>query len=112
MINYNGKQFKAVDNTPNGATSEETIFHYVQHGNILTAAYKGGKIKTGHLIGIVNEKGEIDMRYHQIDQQNQLMTGVCQSVPEMLPNGKIRLHEAWQWTSGDCSKGTSVIEEL
>ena len=39
------------------------------------------------------------------------MTGICQSTPELLPNGKLRLHEAWQWTAGDRSKGSSVIEE-
>jgi len=25
---------------------------------------------------------------------------------------KIRLHESWQWTSGENTKGTSVLEEL
>jgi len=40
------------------------------------------------------------------------MTGICKSKPEILPNGKIRLHERWQWTSGDLSLGQSIIEEL
>jgi hypothetical protein len=40
------------------------------------------------------------------------MTGICFSTPEILENGKIRLHESWEWTSGDQSKGTSIIEEL
>jgi hypothetical protein len=30
----------------------------------------------------------------------------------MLENGKIRLYETWQWTSGDLTKGTSIIEEI
>tara|TARA_B110000259_G_scaffold11504_1_gene12482 strand:+ start:72 stop:215 length:144 start_codon:yes stop_codon:yes gene_type:complete len=25
---------------------------------------------------------------------------------------KIRLHESWEWTSGDKSKGQSIIEEI
>jgi hypothetical protein len=33
-------------------------------------------------------------------------------VPEVLPDGKIRLRENWQWTSGDFSEGESVIEEI
>jgi len=41
-----------------------------------------------------------------------LMTGTCHSTPELLENGKIRLIENWQWTSGDKSKGNSVLEEL
>jgi hypothetical protein len=34
------------------------------------------------------------------------------SRPEILANGKIRLHESWEWTSGDKSTGKSIIEEL
>jgi hypothetical protein len=40
------------------------------------------------------------------------MTGICTSTPEVLENKKIILHEKWQWTSGDMSKGESVIEEI
>lgn len=111
MINYNNKVFRPVSNTENGETSNETVFIYKQNGYILTSEYSGGKIIKGHLIGLVNEKGEIDMRYHQVNQKGELMTGTCHSIPEILTNGKIRLHETWQWTSGDRSTGNSIIEE-
>ncbi|WP_299889426.1 n-acetylglutamate synthase [uncultured Lacinutrix sp.] len=112
MFNYNDKKFKAVKNTSNGETSDDTIFHYNQTENILTARYSGGRIVEGHLIGLVSPNGDIDMRYHQINDQGNIMTGICKSTPEILKNGKIRLHEEWQWTSGDKSKGNSIIEEL
>lgn len=112
MLNYHNKKFRPVQNTDNGETSAETIFHYQQEGNILTSNYSGGKIKRGHLIGLVDEAGNIDMRYHQINEVGELMTGVCQSRPEILPNGKIRLHETWRWTSGDGSTGSSILEEI
>jgi hypothetical protein len=111
MIDYNGKIFRPVVNSENGETSSETVFTYHQSENILTANYAGGQIKKGHLIGIVDEKGNIDMRYHQINNKGEIMTGICRSKPEILSNGKIRLHEDWQWTSGDQSKGQSIIEE-
>lgn len=111
-INYNEKIFRPISNTKNGETSNETLFHYKQIGNVLTAEYAGGKIKYGHLIGLVDNEGKIDMRYHQINDQNQLMTGFCISTPEVMENGKIRLLETWEWTSGDKSKGTSIIEEI
>lgn len=111
-MNYHGKSFRAVSNTANGETSAETIFHYRQVGNVLTAEYSGGRIVTGHLLGFVDEAGNLDFRYHQINTDGQLMTGQCQSVPERLLGGKIRLHETWQWTSGDQSAGTSVVEEI
>lgn len=111
MINYNNRIFKPIQNTANSETSGETVFVYKQEGNIVTSEYSGGKIKYGHLLGLVDENGCIDMRYHQVNVYGEIMTGICTSTPEVLPNGKIRLHEQWKWTSGDESAGTSIIEE-
>ena len=111
-MNYNNKTFRPIRNTENGETSVETIFHYKQNGNLLTCEYSGGKILKGHLIGLVDEAGNINMRYHQMNEKGVLMTGICLSKPEVLENGKILLRESWQWTSGDGSKGESVLEEF
>lgn len=112
MFNYHNKSFRPVSNTENGETSADTIFLYQQTNNILTSQYAGGRIIAGHLIGLVDGNGHINMRYHQVNDQGELMTGTCYSVPEQLPNGKIRLHESWRWTSGDGSEGQSVLEEI
>jgi hypothetical protein len=112
IINYHNRRFRTLQNTENGETSSETIFHYKQEGNIVTSEYSGGEIVKGHLIAKVDENGNLDMRYHQVNSQGELMTGVCQSTPEMLPNGKIKLYEKWQWTSGNHSFGESILEEL
>ena len=111
-MNYNGKKFRPVSNSENSETSLETVFHYQQKGNILTAEYSGGNVLKGHLIGIVSDEGHIDMRYHQVNNKGQLMTGVCSSTPEIMENGKIRLHETWQWTAGDHSTGQTIVEEI
>ncbi len=111
-MNYNNKKFKPITTTPNGETSEETMFHYKQHGDILTCEYSGGQIIKGQLIAKVDEVGNIDMRYHQVNTKGELMTGICNSKPEIMPNGKTRLIEDWQWTSGDTSKGRSILEEI
>lgn len=112
MIDYHDKQFHPVSNTENGEVDHYTIFHYQQEGSILTCVYQGNVILSGHLIGIVDETGRIDMRYHHINDRMELMTGTCISTPEILPDGRIRLHERWQWTSGDNSEGYSVLEEV
>ncbi len=111
MVNYHNKSFRTVSNSENGETSSETIFHYKQIGNIVFADYQGGNIKYGHLLGIVSEYGTIEMTYHQVNSSGALMTGKCESIPEILANGKIRLHENWEWTSGDFSKGKSMVDE-
>ena len=112
MINYNGKKFRPVSNTKNGDTSSETVFEYQQSGNILTSNYKGGNIMEGHLIALVDENGHINMRYHHINTAGEIMTGVCNSTPEIMENGKLRLHEKWRWTCGDFSEGSSLLDEI
>ncbi|AFK03814.1 hypothetical protein Emtol_2678 [Emticicia oligotrophica DSM 17448] len=111
-INYHGKTFKSVNNTPNGEVGAETIFNYQQQGNVVWAEYRGGSILKGFLIAKVVEENALDMRYEHINQYGELMTGICFSKPELLPDGRIRLHEQWQWTSGDLSSGQSIIEEI
>ena len=112
MINYHNKRFRPLENTENAETGTDTIFHYKQEGNLLTAAYAGGKIRKGHLIGLVDDSGTIEMRYHQINTEGKLMTGICSSTPKIDADGKIRLYEHWEWTSGDRTKGKSVLIEL
>ena len=111
-MNYNNKKFRPIQNSENGETTEDTIFEYKQIDNILTANYKGGNILKGHLIGVVDKNGNIDMRYHQVNLKGELMTGICSSKPGIYKNGKIRLYENWKWTSGNKSNGTSILEEM
>lgn len=111
-INYNGRIFRTINNSSNGEANEETIFRYWQSSNIVWAEYSGGGITRGHLIAIADADGNLDMRYHHINDKNEVMTGICRSKPEILNNGKIRLHEEWEWTCKDRSKGYSIIEEI
>jgi hypothetical protein len=112
MINYENKQFRSVANTENGEVSGDTVFHYRQQGDIVWATYSGGSIRWGTLIATVAEGGDLNMRYHHINTAGELMTGECQSKPETLNDGRLRLHETWRWTSGDGSSGHSIVEEM
>ncbi|WP_299533530.1 n-acetylglutamate synthase [Ulvibacterium sp.] len=111
-MNYHNKKFRPITNTSNGEVSEDLVFEYQQKGNVVTCRYQNSTIVIGHLLGLVDSEGNIDMRYHQVNTQGKLMTGICTSSPELMENGKIRLYENWVWTSGDKSKGNSVLEEL
>ena len=111
-INYNNRKFKPKTTSTNSQTNSDTIFQYSQQGEIVSAVYQGGEIREGHLLGKVDDQGHISMVYHHIDVAGNLMTGRCYSKPVMLPDGRIELHESWEWTSGDLSSGESVIEEL
>jgi len=110
--NLEGKVFRSVSNTDNGEVGADTRFHYRQTGDIVTADYSGGGILAGHLIARVLAGGQLDMRYHHLNDKGDLMLGTCLSTPERLPDGRLRFKEKWQWLSGDMSSGSSEIEEV
>lgn len=111
-INYDNRTFKSVSNSEAGEVSAETRFQYHQKGDLVWAEYTGGEIVFGQLVAKAAETGALDAHYQHLNKKGELMTGKCVSVPEILPNGKIRLYEKWQWTSGDFSAGESVVEEI
>jgi hypothetical protein len=112
MINYDGRVFRPIRPADSGEVDRQTTFRYFQRGNIVWAEYEGGLIEKGHLIAVADADGCLDMRYHHVNSSGELMTGVCRSTPEMLPDGRVRLLETWRWTSGDLTSGESVLEEI
>lgn len=116
MSLYDNKTLTSLSNTPNGEVTADTTFHYHQDGNIVWAEYSGGSVVKGFLIATVREgaevEGTLDMRYQHVNKEGELMTGKCVSVPERLEDGRLRMRETWEWTSGDRSKGESVVEEV
>nr|WP_198155020.1 n-acetylglutamate synthase [Salisediminibacterium beveridgei] len=112
MINYNRRTFVSKSNTENGEVSSETYFEYSQEENILTATYSGGDIVKGRLIGMVSDDGTLRFRYNHVNIHHELRGGECHSTPEILSNGKIRLHEQWRWLDKDQNEGSSIVEEV
>lgn len=123
---YENRILVSKSNTPNGEVSPLTTFHYSQSPStphIVSAAYSGGSIVKGHLIGTVDlAEGSLEasgpgdnvlrMVYHHVNEKGEIMTGKCVSTPEVLEDGRLRLHEEWEWTSGGVGKGASVVEEV
>ena len=111
-INYDNRKFSSVQNSDSGEVSGETVFHYHQKDNLVWAEYAGGAIVFGNLIAKILPDSSLEMRYQHLNISGELMTGKCFSKPEILPDGRLRLYEKWQWTSGDFSEGESIIEEV
>jgi hypothetical protein len=110
--NLDGKIFRSAVNSDNGEVDEATLFYYQQRGDIVTARYEGGSIVEGHLIAKVLPGGQLDMRYHHLNRAGEFMLGRCLSTPALLPDGRLKFKEAWQWLTGDGSSGYSEIEEV
>ena len=111
-FHYGGRRFRVLSNSANGDAQASTEFEYHQSGNLVWATYQGGDVACGTLIAIVGEGGVLDMRYQHVNRAGEFRSGKCRSVPEGLSGGRLRLHESWQWTDGDQTSGTSVIEEI
>lgn len=111
-VSYDGKTFISVRNSDTGDVSEATLFHYHQDGDLVWATYEGGSVRFGSLVATADSSGRLDMRYQHLTTDGTLKTGECRSVPELLPDGRVRLHESWQWTSGGRERGESIVEEL
>lgn len=109
-INLNGKYFKSIVNSDNGEVSSETIFHYRQKGDTVWATYEGGAIKFGTLSGSIKED-KLEFNYQHQNTAGDFLTGKCKSIVKKVAD-KIRLKESWQWTCGDYSSGTSLLEEI
>lgn len=111
-INYHKKKFKSSQNSAEGEVSGETVFSYFQKEKIVWGTYEGGAIIFGTITGKLLPGGKLEFAYQHVNDQHDIRTGRCKSTPEILKNGLIRLHEKWQWTSGDLTSGESVIDEV
>ncbi|BDC49348.1 hypothetical protein F183_A16640 [Bryobacterales bacterium F-183] len=110
--NFEGRQFLPLRNSEGGQVNGDTRFLYHQSGDLLTATYSGGGIRAGSMLGTVAADGQLHFCYHHLTDGGELRSGVCRSRPELLPDGRIRLYESWQWTlGGDLATGESIVEE-
>lgn len=114
MIFYGGRLFQLIDTKGDGDVGSETIFKYEQRGDVLMGTYSGGDVDFGSLVGKVKADGSLRFLYHHITHSGALKSGKCESLPEILKTGKIRLYERWEWTSGlgAGGRGTSLVEEM
>lgn len=110
-INYEGKCFVSKSNTDNGEVNDQTRFFYHQKGNMIWAEYAGGQILKGYLIGTVDEHSNLTFTYQHINDGQQVRIGSCHSTPAILTDGRLELHETWQWLNGDKTTGQSVLVE-
>ncbi|WP_228554650.1 hypothetical protein [Catenulispora pinisilvae] len=106
---YDGVRFRPVEagHDPGAPT---TVGLYHSRGDELWAEFAGGKVRTGRLVGAIRPDGTIDGAYCQVSMDGRSAAGTLVSVPDRLPDGRIRLHEHWRRADG--SSGVSVIEQI
>jgi len=105
-----GRRMVGVSNSADGEVGRATVFSYRQDGGVVWAEYGGGAVIRGYLVG-TRDGDRLHFRYSHLGVDGLTSGGVCESIVEVLPDGRVRLHENWTWESRPGS-GTSVVEEL
>lgn len=95
-----------------GVVNHETIFHFSQQGNVVTADYAGGKVKQGFLVGTITEANQLNFSYCQLQIDGKLDNGASQCEVSRNENGKIILIEHFEWASRPGEYGTNIFQEL
>lgn len=104
------RTFRATGDVEGGEIDWSTTFGYNERGGEIWAEYSGGAIQRGFLVG-TRDGDRLDFRYVQLNAAGETSSGRCVSTISVLPDGRLRMDEAWQWESRDGS-GTSSVEEL
>jgi hypothetical protein len=108
-LSLHGRRFRA-SSAAGGDVSGETVFEYGQDGDLIWARYVGGAIRLGHLVGTRHED-TLDFRYAHVTLAGETASGHCGSTVVRLPDGRLSLHERWEWDS-QAGSGTNVLEEI
>lgn len=111
-IDYDGRWFGLVADPLAPVDPHDRPFgQYHQDGSLVWAEfYAGGRLRSGRLVGLGRPDGTIDAGYCLLTVDGEVVTGRVHSVPEVLPDGRIRLADHYRRLDG--STGVSYIEEL
>ncbi len=105
-----GRTFRDITPHHQGDVGGDTRFAYREDPDgVVHARYEGGSVRLGYLVG--KRTGDsLDVRYTHLTVDGETAAGLCTSRIETLDDGRLRLHETWEWTSRS-GTGTSVVEE-
>lgn len=107
----NNRRF-AVASNASGLSDASTVFHYHVDGNAITGTYQGGHIRTGHLVGRATGPDTIELLYHCLTTEGELLAGWSRGTVGVDHAGRTTLEFVWGWLSGATGGGESSYVEL
>ena len=110
-IDFNNKTFALIENSKKGEVNRETIFEFMQKGDLVTADYQGGTIRYGKIIARLHAD-ELSMIYQCLTVNNKLKAGKAQARISFTNMKKLKLDVDWQWITDTKDKGTSQFIEI
>lgn len=107
----NNRRFTVADNT-HGLSSAGTVFHYQVEDDAVWGTYQGGRIRMGHQVGRVTGPDTIELLYHCLTMDGQILAGWSRGPVGIDPDGRTTLSFVWGWLSGSSGGGESSYVEL
>ncbi len=108
-LSLDGRRFRGAGGGV--SVSASTAFTFAEdRDGVVTASYAGGDVVRGTLVGR-RDGSVVSFSYSQLTSSGVLDSGRSTDRIEVLDDGRLRLHESWEWDSRDGS-GESVLEEL
>ena len=100
-----------MDNSVHGAARDGCVFEYRQSENLVTANYRGGGIRHGSIVGLIDQN-QVSMRYCCMNENNEMRSGKAIALVLFAANGKLVLTLEWQWLDAGMESGQSRYQEL
>ena len=110
IFSFHNKTFTLVQNSEHGSTDSQTIFHYQQEGDLVTADYSGGTIRYGKIIARL-ENDQLNMLYQCMTTEGELKAGKAFAKLSFNESEKIKMQLNWEWLNDNREKGTSEYVE-
>jgi hypothetical protein len=110
VVNYEGKYFRKVGT--DGGEADTPLAQYHQDGDLVWAQFSGGDVRRGALSGTCSSEGVIRFAYSMVLTEGDIISGVSTNTPQILDDGRIRLHEQWERYGEHADTGVSYLEEV
>ena len=105
-----GRRFVTLGN-PHGVSNADTVFDYRVEGSVVIAAYAGGRVRVGHVVGQATGLDTIETLYHAITTDGELLAGWSRGRVGVDSAGRTTLDFEWGWLSGAEGGGQSQYVE-
>ena len=105
-----GLMLRVVSSDKAGDVDPATTLAFEQAGPMTWARYEGGKVRLGFLLGALSGS-RLECRYVQMANDGQIDGGHSTCVVGVMPDGRVRVTERFQWDTRYGS-GTNVFEEI
>jgi len=103
-----GVWFQLVADDP---AAEVPYGQYHRDGDLVWAEfYAGGSLRSGRLVGQLQDDGSIDAAYCLLTATGDLVSGECHSVPAYDERGRLRIADHFRRSDG--SSGVTYIEQI